>query len=106
MKRRHAIANAFGPHSRKVWRAIVGAVWTYQFRMFTLPASIAATGLVDVLSIPLNQLAVGIAKGALLGMVLMVVQLLINEFLVFDFLSRWFTKGKNDNGLRRSAANN
>jgi hypothetical protein len=62
--------------------------------MITLPASIAATGLIDVLSIPLDQLAVGIAKGALLGMVLMVGQLLINEYVVFEYLSRWFTGRK------------
>ncbi len=94
MKKRHAVANAFGPHSRKVWRAIVGAVWTYPFRMLTLPAAIAATGLVDVLSIPFDQLVCGIAKGALLGMVLMVGQLLINEYVVFEYLSRWFTGKK------------
>jgi hypothetical protein len=91
---RRSISLLFGKHSRKVWRSIIGALWTYPFRLVTLPAAIAATGLVDLSVIPATELFSGIAKGAALGMVLMVAQLLVNEYVVFEYLSRWFTGRK------------
>ena len=52
----HRVATAFGKHSRKVWRALVGATWSLPFRYITLGAQLAALSMVPgvVVSVPMG----------------------------------------------------
>jgi hypothetical protein len=93
---RHRIANLFGKHSRRVWRSVLGAAWTYPARFVTLPAAMAATGLVDLSAFTAGQLAAGLAKGAAVATLLGLCQLLINEYVVFGAARKIFVRPDHD----------
>lgn len=92
------VANAFGPHSPRVWRALVGATWSLPFRYITLGAQLAAMGLVSgvVVHVPAGTVALAMTVGVLTGWALRVLDNLINEFVVFEQVKRFFTERRSD----------
>lgn len=95
---RTRVANAFGPHSRRVWRALVGATWSLPFRYITFGAQLAAMGLVSgvVIDVPLSAVLQAMTAGVLVGWALRVVDNLVNEFVVFEQVKRFFTERRSD----------
>lgn len=94
------IATAFGPHSRKAWRAIVGATWSLPFRYITLGAQLSAMAMVPgvVINIPIEVLLMGMTAGVLVGWSLRVIDNLINEFLVFKWIKQFFKQKESHGG--------
>lgn len=94
------IANAFGTNSRKVWRAIVGATWSLPFRYITFGAQLAAMATVPgvVVFVPLAAVVQALSVGVLVGWALRVLDNLINEFLVFEWIKNTFTQHNNKDG--------
>lgn len=93
------IANAFGANSRKVWRALIGASWSFPFRYITLGAQLTAIAMMPgvTIEIPAGWLMVmGMTAGVLVGWSLRVVDNLINEFLVFEWIKHVFVGRKKD----------
>lgn len=92
------VANAFGTNSRKVWRAVVGATWSLPFRYITFGAQLAAMTMVTgvVVSVPMDVFVQALSAGVLVGWALRVVDNLINEFLVFEWIKHVFVGRKKD----------
>lgn len=90
----HRVATAFGKHSRKVWRALVGATWSLPFRYITLGAQLAALSMVPgvVLAVPMGVAMQALSVGVLVGWALRVLDNLLNEFLVFEWVKKVFMK--------------
>lgn len=95
------VSNAFGKHSRKVWRALVGATWSLPFRYITFGAQLSALKMVPgvVIEIPLGWLMVaGMTLGVMVGWSIRVMDNLINEFLVFKWIKQFFKEQKEFHG--------
>jgi hypothetical protein len=91
---RHHIANLFGSHSRRVWRCVIGATWSLPLRYVTLALQIAAMGAVAgaVVHIPAADWMQVMSAGVLVGWVMRLADNLINEYLVFEGVKRFFNQ--------------
>jgi hypothetical protein len=83
----------------KVLRAVVGATWSLPFRYITFGGQLAALALVPgvVLHVPTGWAVVAaMTAGVLVGWGMRVLDNLINEFLVFEWIKRKFLSSKKD----------
>lgn len=81
--------------SVKVLRAVVGASWSLPLRYITFGAQLAALAMVPgvVVHVPSGPAAVAaMSAGVLVGWALRVLDNLVNEFLVFEWVKRKFFK--------------
>lgn len=91
MSIKQRIAGAFGGHSRRVWRAFVGAVWSSPLRFATYGTLFfTSLAVYEATKSPLAAVAVGVAG----GVVFRFIENLVTEFLVFPSIARYFV-GKN-----------
>ena len=92
MNWRHNIANCFGLHSRRVWRCLVGATWSLPLRYLTLSTQLAVMGFVPGVHIrmPLEVLFATLSAGVVVGWALRVLDNLINEYIVFEAIKKFF----------------
>ena len=91
---KHTIAHAFGDHSKKVWRSVVGATWSLPLRYVTLTLQVAAMGAMAgaVVHIPNGDWWQVMTAGVLVGWVMRLADNLINEYFVFAGVKRFFTQ--------------
>ena len=91
---KHAIAHAFGSHSKKVWRCVIGATWSLPLRYVTLALQIAAMGSVAgaVVHIPAADWMQVMSAGVLVGWAMRLADNLVNEYFVFAGVKRFFTQ--------------
>lgn len=96
---KHAIAHAFGNHSKKVWRCVIGATWSLPLRYVTLTLQVAAMGAVAgaVVHIPDGAWWQVMSAGVLVGWAIRLGDNLINEYFVFAGVKRFFTQPINFN---------
>lgn len=96
MSWRLRIATCFGPHSRRVWRCVIGATWSLPLRYFTLAAQLAAIAAVPgvQLRVPTSALLYAMSAGVLVGWVLSLLDRLAVEFALFPAVRRYFVGGK------------
>jgi hypothetical protein len=91
---REQIARAFGPHSKRIWRCIVGATWSLPLRYVTLYLQVAAMAAVLGVSwqVPLTGGAVALSAGVAVGWAIRLADNLVNEYLIFPAVKSWFVK--------------
>ena len=91
---KHAIAHAFGAHSKKVWRCVIGATWSLPLRYVTLTLQVAAMGAVAgaVVHIPAGAWLQVMSAGVAVGWAMRLADNLVNEYLIFESVKRFFTK--------------
>ena len=89
---RYHIANLFGSHSRRVWRCLIGATWSLPLRYVTLALQVAAMGAVAgaVVHIPAADWLQVMTAGVLVGWAMRLADNLINEYLIFEGVKRFF----------------
>lgn len=81
----------------KALRALVGATWTLPLRYITLGAQLAALAMVPgvVVHVPAGwSVVTAMSAGVLVGWALRVLDNLVNEFLVFEWIKRKFLSSK------------
>lgn len=92
---RASIANAFGRHSRPVWRAVVGASWTLPLRYAVLSGQIAAVAAVsnatDQIS-PAASASLALSAGVAVGWAASLADRLAVELAIFPAIRRFFVK--------------
>lgn len=87
---RLTIATSFGRYSRRVWRAFIGAVWSFPLRYVTY-GSLFFTSLHVYSSTGSTFLAVSVGVSG--GVLLRFIENLLVEFWLFPTISKFFTKG-------------
>ena len=105
---KHTIAHAFGAHSKKVWRCIVGATWSLPLRYVTLALQVAAMGAVAgaVVHIPAADWLQVMTAGVFVGWAMRLADNLVNEYLVFEGVRRFFVKPSQANSKTFTGAKN
>jgi hypothetical protein len=101
---KHHIAHAFGTHSKKVWRCVIGATWSLPLRYVTLTLQVAAMGAVAgaVVHIPDGAWWQIMSAGVAVGWAIRLADNLVNEYLVFKNVKRFFTLPPNKDTHARS----
>ena len=91
---KHAIAHAFGTHSKKVWRCVIGATWSIPLRFVTLTLQVAAMGTVAgvVVHIPPGAWLHVMSLGVGVGWAMRLADNLLNEYFIFESVKRFFTQ--------------
>ena len=85
------------PSTVKALRAFVGATWTLPLRYITFGAQLAALAMVPgvVVQVPAGwSVVTAMSAGVLVGWALRVLDNLVNEFLVFEWIKRKFLSSK------------
>ena len=91
------VATAFGRHSRRVWRCIIGASWSLPLRYVTLLGQLAAvaavTGVTLQLDAPAGTIATAMSAGVAVGWLASLADRLAVEYMLFPAAKRFFTRG-------------
>jgi hypothetical protein len=85
------------PYLVKLTRALVGATWSIPLRYITYGAQLSATAMVAGVHIhvPMDAMLLAMTAGVMTGWALRVLDNMINEFLVFEWIKRrFFSRGK------------
>lgn len=81
----------------KVLRAVVGASWSLPLRYVTFGAQLAALAMVPGVAVHVPSgptVVAAMSAGVLVGWALRVLDNLVNEFLVFEWIKRKFLSNK------------
>lgn len=95
MNMRQKIANLFGKHSRKIWRSVIGALWSLPMRYITFPLQF--TTALALISAGYSWF-VAMSGGVVIGLIARLLDNLAVEFVVFETIKNWFLVNKKMKG--------